>query len=89
MKRKDQPPVSLRAVREWIHSDTACLDNGGIPGAPTGAMHVGRPTPQSIHPLRCYLLFSNRRLSGARFDDYSSGSQSFVFQLMPTIADSL
>lgn len=35
-------------------------------------------TPRPIHVLRCYVPHTCRTLSEARFDRYSSGSQSFV-----------
>src|SRR5690606_21636634 len=84
VKRKDSP-VSLISTGA-NDSDTGCLltvaDRERL--LPSG---VQRPPPQSIPHLRCYLLPSDRRLSEARFDDYSSGSSSFVGQVTPTIAE--
>ena len=48
-----------------------------IDNLPLTIDNVQRSTPQPIHHLRCYALRTSRALSEARFDCYSSGSQSF------------
>jgi hypothetical protein len=46
MKRKDSPPVSLVQYESALGSDTACQDNGGKPGAPTGVNTFGVRLPR-------------------------------------------
>ena len=50
MKRKDSPPVSLVQYESIDDPDTACRDNGGKPGALTGActLSVQLPSPFTI-----------------------------------------
>jgi hypothetical protein len=83
-------------VTSWSHSFesrnlpgslVSVPHNGGTSGTTYWAAAVWRPTPQSIHRLRRYLLFSYRRLSAARLGDYSSGSQLLVGRLGPTITE--
>ena len=58
------------------------------PEQPTEEILVRCSTPRPIHRRRCCLLSTCRRLSGTRFDDYSSGS-TFDFRLGVSIPESV
>ena len=91
----DQPPPTKKSLAwdAGMKRPVSLYENGS--GAPILSVQVtvtspGRatgtfvcvftlPTPRPIRHLRRCPLSTNRRLSVARFDGYSSGSQSFVF----------
>ena len=74
VKRKDCASLTRSEAGANAPSSSALITVAS-PGSPTGMVpSVGRPTPRSIHCLRSCLLSTSRRLSGTRFDNYSSGS---------------